>query len=194
MTLPNFLIIGAAKGGTTSIAEYLKQHPQIYISPIKEPFFFSLEGQKPSFCGPGDQHAFSLAVTDIADYRQLFEGVKNEVAIGEASTTYLYTSHSAEKIYQYIPQVKLIAVLRNPVERAYASYLHLVRDGYETIMDFSEALNQEQQRIHDNWMLLWHYKQVGFYYSQLKHYFNRFNPQQIKVYLYDDLKQILLDS
>ncbi|MEL7038722.1 MAG: sulfotransferase [Cyanobacteria bacterium J06592_8] len=188
MTLPNFLIIGAAKAGTTAIAEYLKQHPQIYMSSVKEPFFFSFEGQKLDFRGPGDSEAFHLAITDLADYRQLFQGVENEVAIGEASTTYLYTPNAAERIHHYIPNVKLIAILRNPVERAYASYLHLIRDGNETIMDFSEALDREQQRINDNWMLLWHYQQVGFYYSQLNHYYNQFDPQQIKVYLYDDFK------
>lgn len=189
MVLPNFLIIGAAKAGTTSIAQYLNQHPQIYISPIKEPFFFSFEGQDINFSGPGDRESLRLAITRFQEYEKLFENVSNETAIGEASTSYLYTPQTPKRIRQYLPNVKLIAILRNPVDKAYSSFLHQVREGFEPLDNFSEALKYERVRIRENWMYFWHYKRNGFYYENLKRYYELFPQSQIRVYLYSDFKK-----
>ena len=89
MIMPNFLIIGAAKSGTTALYHYLKQHPQIYMSPVKEPRFFAYEGEQLAFCGPGDQRIKDSSITDIDTYQLLFRDVLNETAIGEASPVYL---------------------------------------------------------------------------------------------------------
>lgn len=188
-TQPNFLIIGAAKAGTTSIAQYLDQHPQIYISPVKEPFYFSFQGQDIDFAGPGDRHSLRLAVTQQANYDRLFEGVDGEIAIGEASTSYLYTPNTAARIYKQLPDVKLIAILRNPVETAYSSFVHQRREGFEPESSFAKALEQEPTRIVNNWMFFWHYRQNGFYYHKLKPYYELFPVEQIKVYLFDDFKR-----
>lgn len=186
--MPNFLIIGAAKAGTTALYEYLKQHPQIYMSQEKEPKFFALEGEKLDFRGPHDQENINrTAITDIEAYRKLFQGVSTEIAIGEASPLYLYSPKAPNSIKSYIPNVKLIAILRNPVERAYSGYMMHLGLGWETTSDFTQALQEEEMRIRDNWG--WgHYVNVGFYYLQLKRYFDTFNPNQIRVYLYEDLK------
>ena len=189
MILPNFLIIGAPKAGTSSLYEYLKQHPQIYMSPAKEPHFFGLENSKIDFRGPGDLDRYSNAVTNIEDYLKLFQGVTDEIAIGEASTSYLSSLKAPERIKHHIPDVKMIVILRNPVDSAYASYLHLVRDGDEKTKDFATALQKEAERIANNWEGIWHYQQRGFYYAQLKRYFDLFDPQQIKVYRYEDYTQ-----
>lgn len=189
MVMPNFLIIGAAKAGTTAISSYLNQHPQIYMSPVKEPHFFSWMGTSIEFQGPGDRTAHEASILDLNVYENLFQDISDEIAIGEASTSYLYIPEAAPRIKHYIPEVKLIAILRNPVDRAHASFLHLIRDGHETLLDFSEALKAEASRIQDNWMPLWHYKQRGFYYSQLRRYYDLFPAEQIRVYLYDDLSQ-----
>ena len=188
MIMPNFLLIGAQKAGTTALHYYLKEHPQIYMSPIKEPGFFDFEGQKPSFIGPGDQELYEHVPTDIESYCQLFQGVSDEIAIGEATTWYLYSSRAPKRIKHYIPDVKLIVILRNPVDRAYSAFMHAVRDGRELITDFPQALKQEEIRINQNWEYIWHYKQMGFYYVQLKRYFELFDRSQIKVCLYEDLK------
>ena len=188
MIMPNFLLIGAQKAGTTALNYYLKEHPQIYMSPIKEPGFFDFEGQKPNFIGPGDQELFDHVPTDIESYRQLFQGVSDEIAIGEATTWYLYSSRAPERIKHYIPNAKLIVILRNPVDRAYSAFMHTVRDGREPITDFAQALKEEETRINQNWEYIWYYKQMGFYYVQLKRYFDLFDRSQIKVYLYEDLK------
>lgn len=185
MIKPNFLIIGAAKSGTTSLYYYLKQHPQIYMSSPKEPHFFAFKDVKLDFQGPA-QGINQSSITDYQSYCELFKDVKDEVAVGEASTIYLYSPIAAAQIKQHIPKVKLIAILRDPVERAYSSFSHLTRDGYETY-DFIKALKAEKKRIANNWPHLWHYQQSGFYYNQVKRYFDTFDRQQIKVYLYEDI-------
>ena len=186
--MPNFLIIGAAKSGTTSLYHYLKQHPQIYMSPIKEPRFFAFDGMKVDFCGPRDENLNRGTITEIEAYRALFQAVSNELAIGEASPTYIYNSRAPGRIKHYIPNVKLIAILRNPAERAYSSFTGLIRDGREPLTDFAEALRQEETRASNNWSFFWHYKKRGFYYIQLKRYFDLFNREQIKIYLYEDFR------
>ncbi|MGV2829973.1 sulfotransferase [Myxosarcina sp. GI1(2024)] len=185
MTMPNFLIIGAAKAGTTAAYRYLKQHPQIYMSPHKEPRFFALEGKEIDFRGPGDISRFRF-VTDIESYRALFDGVTDEIAIGEASPWYLYVPQAPVRIAHHIPHVKLIAILRDPVERAFSNFLHAMREGLEPLSDFTEAMEAESERIARNWSYRWHYKQKGFYYVQLQRYFNLFSPEQIAVYRYED--------
>lgn len=189
MTLPNFLVIGAQKAGTTALYYYLKQHPQIYMSPEKEPHFFALEGEAIDFRGPRDKEILNdIAVTEPETYHELFKGVSDEKAAGEASAVYLYSAKACNRIEHYVPEAKMIAILRDPAERAYSSFLHMVRDGREPLEDFGRALREEEARIRDNWGPIWHYKQAGFYCGQLKRYFETFDREQIRVYLYEDLK------
>ncbi len=189
ITLPNFLIIGAAKAGTTALHEYLQQHPQIYMTPTKETNFFAFEGEEINFQGTGDEALKEFSITDLDTYRAQFTGISTELAIGEACPSYLYYPQAAGKIKTYIPDVRLIVILRNPVDRAYANFLHTVRDDREPHTDFALALQDEARRIANNWEWFWHYVQVGFYGNQLKHYYEIFAPSQIKVYLYEDLKE-----
>lgn len=195
MTMPNFLIIGAAKSGTTALYRFLDQHPQIYMSPRKQPDFLAFEGKRPNYHWPGGKlaHVNRNPITSIEEYRALFEGVTDEISIGEASPSYLYISKAAEHIRQRLPDVKLIAILRDPVERAYSNYCHLARTGDEPFTDFLQAFRAEQTRILDNWAPFWHYKQMGLYYAQLKRYFDMFDREQIRVYLYEDLNANPLD-
>jgi len=189
MTMPNFLIIGAGKSGTTSLYHYLKQHPEVYMSPVKEPKFFALEGKKLDFRGPNDDaHMNRKSVTDLDAYRALFRGVADEKAVGEASPLYLYSPEAPARIRRYIPEARLIAILRNPVDRAFSSYLHCIRDRGEPLKDFAQALREEETRIENGWGPIWHYKHVGFYSAQLERYFDTFRRDQIKVFLYEDLQ------
>jgi hypothetical protein len=189
MTMPNFFIIGAQKAGTTSLYFYLNQHPQIYMSPVKEPHFFAelqsdFRRPAPTSPIPGKLKP----VTDLGDYLALFEGVSDEKAIGEASTSYLFNTRAPTLIKRSVQDAKIITVLRNPADRAYSNYLHLVRSGREPLTSFAEALQAEERRIQDEWEPVWYYKQKGFYYSQVKRYFDTFGSDQVKVYLYDDLR------
>jgi len=185
MTLPNFLIIGAAKSGTTALYRYLYDHPQIFMSERKELHYFSYPETSKLTRGPDVYQRISVSTLD--EYKSYFAEVKGQTAIGEASPTYLYFPACALRIKKTLPGVKLIAILRNPVERAYSAFMHAVRDGWEPLTDFSAALAQEQDRIRNGWEIVWHYTQAGFYHQQLTHYYELFDASRLKVLLYDDL-------
>ncbi|BBB33400.1 sulfotransferase [Thermotomaculum hydrothermale] len=187
MPLPNFLIVGAAKSGTTALYHYLKEHPDIFMSPIKEPKFITSNFLKFPSKGVGDEKEDRRIIRDWQSYKNLFYDVKNEKAIGEASVDNLYFyEKSIFYIKKYLGDPKIIIGLRNPIERAFSAYLHLIRDERE-YLTFEEALEQEEQRISNNWRLIWHYKNVGFYYKQVKAYLDNFS--NVKIYLYDDFKE-----
>jgi hypothetical protein len=186
MRLPNFIIIGAAKSGTTALYHYLKQHPQIYMSPMKEPRFFAFEPGELEFGGPGDTALHRSTLVNLEDYQALFLNVSGERAVGEASPVYLCSPKAAGRIKSFVPEARLIAILRHPVDRAYSHYLHQIRDGVEPLTDFSQALQAEEKRVHDNWEYRWRYKELGFYAVQLRKYFDTFDRKQMKIYLYED--------
>jgi len=176
MTMPNFLIIGAMKSGTTALYYYLEQHPEIYMSPVKEPNFFS----------PQEQENAADAVTNIGTYQHLFRGGSGKKAIGEASHSCLYEPRAAAEIRRYVPEAKLIAILRNPIDRAYSHFLHMVRSGTEPLDIFAQALQEEEVGIHKE-RTFQDYIGRGLYYDQLKRYFGIFPQEQVRVYLYEDL-------
>lgn len=186
--MPNFLIIGAGKGGTTSLYHYLGQHPDIYMSPLKEAKFFAYEGEQRVFTGPSDKEKNEGLITTLDRYQALFQGATVEKAVGEASPHYMFVPKACERIKHHIPRANLFAVLRDPIDRAFKSFLHLIRDGREPIRDFAKALEQEDQRMRDGYAPIWAYKGMGFYHTQLKRYFDAFDRQQLHVYLYEDLK------
>ena len=182
--LPTFLVIGAARSGSSSLHDSLRQHPQVFVSPIKEPHFFSNENKEPPRGVPGAPR--STRVTDINRYMELFEGAKPGMAVGEASVSYLYSEDAPDRIRHYVPDVRLIAILRNPVERAYSAFQYLRERGTEPYADFSEALEAEDERVQQKWSHMWHYRRMGFYGEQLARYYERFEPEQIHVLTLDD--------
>jgi hypothetical protein len=185
--LPNFLIIGVGKAGTTAMWHFLRQHPNIYMSSRKEPEFFSMHGQPTDFRGPRDGKSGHL-VTERDAYEDLFRGVKTERAIGETSVWYLYLPNAAPAIKQLLPDVKLIAILRDPVERAFSNYLHTATGGLEPL-PFREAMHAEERRILDHWSPMFHYKQKGFYFKQISHYLRFFSGDQMKICFFEDFMQ-----
>lgn len=191
MTMPNFLIIGAAKAGTTALYRYLKEHPQIYMSPLKETqFFVFVDEEDLTFNSNAPFLRKYEQIKDIESYRALFKKVSQEIAIGEVSPWYIYLPNIAGKIKRYIPDVKIIAMLRDPVERAYSNFLHSIRDDLEPInVDFGRAMELESERILNNWSPRFHYKEKGLYYEQIKRYFDLFEPEQIRVYIYEHFQE-----
>ncbi len=191
MTMPNFFIVGAQKAGTTSLYHYLNQHPQVYMSPMKEPFFFDHEmdskGEvvRREFGG----HRQPPRYTNIEEYSALFEGVRGEKAIGEASPLYIYAPGTAERIERHVPGAKSIALLRNPADRAYSAYLYAVRIGVEPLTDFAQALREEPLRMRNGWHYVFHYRSRGLYYQQLKRYYEVFGRERLGVWLYEDMRE-----
>ena len=186
MTMPNFLVIGAQKSGTSSLHYYLGQHPEIFMSALKEPGFFYFAGRPNDFRGPYKRFKRQTIVTTEEAYRKLFQNVRDEKAIGESTPVYMFASHAAEQIHRYLPGAGLIAILRHPADRAYSEYLMRLRDGVEPCGDFREAL-RDQPRSPGDQSEIGDYLQRGFYHAQLTRYFGLFSRQQILVSLYDDL-------
>lgn len=187
MVLPNFLLIGAAKCGTTSLAHYLDQHPEIFMSPEKEPRFFAEEFHTKFANGPVRKGSIRPIMT-LSEYELLFQDVTTEKAIGEASTEYIFFEETPKRIKALIPDVKLIAVLRNPIERAFSAYCYQRRDSVETL-SFEQALEDEDRRRKEYWRPGWLYKTAGYYYQQVSRYYEFFEPDQFRIYLFEELNQ-----
>ncbi len=185
--LPDFFIIGAAKSGTTSLYSYLGQHPAIYLSPQKEPnYFLFIEGDPP-YRGPAGPGALrKVSVADRKAYESLFAGRTDEIVAGEASHWYLYDPEVPIRIRKEIPEARFIAILRHPVDRAYATHTYLYLKGRETVADFSAALDLEAERIAAGWEI-GRYLDRGYYARQLARFYRVFPKSRIRVYLYEDL-------
>lgn len=187
MTLPNFVIAGTARSGTTSLYYYLKQHPEIGFPAKKEPKYFSSLGLTYPHRGPGDTTVDQAVIRDFDSYQKQFDGLEAFKCIGEASSDYLFNHrHSAHEMRRVLGDVPIILCLRNPSERAYSAYNNLVRDQRETL-GFVEALAAEESRIADNWDWMWAYKAGGLYAEQVATFQQTFS--NVKVVLFDDLEQ-----
>lgn len=180
------MIIGAGKSGTTALYEYLTEHPEVYMSPVKETNFFALEGE--SFIKPEDDpeqlYHYPWSVTSWEEYQNLFSGVQDEKAIGEVSPMYLYSPEAAFRIKERFPQIKIIAILRDPVDRLYSRYMHLARENREPSGHFEDALEEGN--------IWWRRNDLvpeGFYFQHLAKYYQLFGAENIRVYLYEDLRK-----
>jgi hypothetical protein len=177
--VPNFFLIGAMKSGTTALSIALAQHPQVFVPSIKEPNFFAIEGERVGGRDPSEGVSLRSSMNNRADYDALFREVGGELAIGEASHLYLSSERAAQRIHQNFPDAKLIAILRNPAERAYSHYLFDVQKGHRDPHAIAQELREDKAK--DS-----HYLQKGFYFAQLCRYYELFCREQIRVYLYDD--------
>ncbi|WP_258098212.1 sulfotransferase family protein [Marinoscillum pacificum] len=183
--LPNFMIIGAGKSGTTALYEYLAEHPDVYMSPVKETNFFALEGEKlvDPKDDPEQMFHYPWSVTNWEEYQKLFDGVKEQKAIGEVSPMYLYSQEAAFRIKVKFPDMKIIVILRNPVDRLYSRFMHLARENRKPTSRFEDALNKNTIWWRRNDLVT-----EGFYHKHLQKYYKLFDRDQIKVILYDDFK------
>jgi len=133
MKKPNFFIIGAPKCGTTSLAAWLNAHPNIYMAPVKEPHFFNTDGMR--------------SIERLEEYEELFAQVRPEhIAVGEASTHYLYSREAVPNILKHNPEAKFIVSVRNPIEMAPALHAERLWQGRETVRSFEEAWRLQEER------------------------------------------------
>jgi len=186
LPFPNFIVIGAARSGTTSLHHYLGQHPQIFICPVKEPNYFAFDGAFGELRGPGTAHLVDKSVVHRDAYLALFEQAGGARAIGEVSPRYMIAEGCAGRIHRTIPQARLIAILRHPVERAWSGFIGHRKDGWEQCEDFRAAFTAESARKAAGHSMGLHFS-AGLYAAQLEPYFELFGPERIRVVLYDDL-------
>lgn len=186
MTLPNFLVIGAGRSGTTSLHHYLGQHPEIFVSPVKAPSHFycrDLERIDDPYVRLVVRNYF---VPDARSYEALFDGVREEKAIGEVSPVYLASRRVAPGIARELPEVRLIAILRNPVDRAWARFVGRRRDGLEQRAEFGEVVRQELEDPLVRDEAAGTYLASGCVHHFLEPYFELFGPRRIRVHLFED--------
>ena len=182
--IPDFLIIGAGKCGTTSLYMYLKQHPDIFIPRVKEPNFYGYENKSPKDFGDSlsDVKHFQESVTRFSDYVNLFENAAPGQIKGEMSNTYMYHKQAPGRIKYYNPDMKLIAILRQPAGRLYSRFLHLARESRLPTRDFSDCLDRQSIWWKRNDLI-----REGFYYENLKPFYKLFPGNNIRIYLYEEL-------
>jgi LPS sulfotransferase NodH len=188
-TRPNFFVIGAARSGTTALAEMLRQHPDVFLTQPKEPHFLAFAGREVAFTGPGDNTTTNrAAITDAGEYASLYRSAAGSSVRGDASVTSLYyAEQSLETIRRHFPDARVVAILREPAARAYSAYSYLRVRGFEPHREFLDALTQEPERIKLGWQHLWHYTEMGRYARQLEPFLADLGSERIKILFYEDL-------
>jgi len=165
---PNFFIVGAPRAGTTSLYEYLKGVPGVYMSPVKEPHYFSTFAPVGPFAPP--------PIRTKEKYLRLFQRAGKETAIGEASATYLADPDTPNRIKEVATDARIIMILRDPVERAYSHYLLHVREGWQA-MPVEEAMRND------------FYLNPGSYCKQVVRYLNAFGAAKLKILIFEEFIQ-----
>lgn len=180
MTLPNFLIVGAAKSGTTSLYRYMEQHPGVFFPPVKEPCYFS-DGLP------------EVAFSD-SEYERLFEGAGGRKAVGEASTAYLSAPEAPARIKRLLGDIRIIIILRNPADMVYSLWGHNVYQQGEERLSFEEALEAEDDRMRSeefragcrSYYGNFFYFHRGLYHEQVKRYIGTFGRKNVHVMVFEE--------
>ncbi|CUR55706.1 Sulfotransferase [metagenome] len=186
--LPDFFLMGAPKAGTTALHAALAQHPRLFLSQVKEPKYYMCgDSPPPAYKGPGDAHSNQEWIWQRQRYLDLFSSVPDDVLAGESTPFYLYHRDARRRIARDRPDAKLIAVLRDPVDRAYSNWMHLWMDGLEPRADILDAVAREQHRIDAGWAPFWHYQGLGMYGRQVADLFEQFPREQVLLLRYREL-------
>ena len=173
---PEYFVVGTAKAGTTSLFKYFLDHPQVFVPPNKETYFFG-------------EHCYEDSkIETIKEYQKIFRSAVSGEKCVEVSTSYLYSQQAACEIKEYNPDAKIMIILRNPVDRAFSNYKYKLKTGKEDCNNFEEALSREENRISAGLPYGFHYTGMGLYYNQVKRYFDIFDKENVLVLLFDELK------
>ena len=178
----DFLIAGTQKGGTTALASFLAQHPDICMAPGKEVHLFDR-----------DAHYFAARSQGFRAYHDLFAGYRNGQVVGEATPSYMFFPAVARRAWEYNPRMKFILLLRNPIERAYSHYVMETRRNREDL-PFARAIRAEPRRclrsrlLRDGQAVIHHtYVSRGMYARQIRDLLKHFPPSRMLVLLTEDL-------
>lgn len=180
---PNFFIIGAPKCGTTSLASWLSEHPNIYMSPIKEPHFYNTDLR-------------DVRIRDPEEYERLFMGARAEhVAVGEASVFYLFSKVAVPRIEREHPQARYIVIVRNPIEMAYSLWDQFLFSGQEHIRSFEDAWRLSDERAAGRAVTRWtrdarllDYKSVCRLGEQVRRLLSIVPRERVLILVLDDIK------
>jgi hypothetical protein len=176
---PNFFLVGAPRSGTTSLHEYLSQIPDVFMSKLKEPYYFMTRWDDSSIIR-------GMRVRNKEEYLRLFRKAKGYSAIGESTPLYLWDPGTPAKISEIVPDAKIIMILRNPIDRAFSHYLYMIRFGFEQSSDFYEALKNDYNNPQKVVGLSHLYIDFGLYAEQVKRYLDVFGKRNVMVLIYEE--------
>lgn len=198
---PNFIIVGAPKTSTTSLYYYLRAHPEIYMSPVKEPQYFAQDlnqnAQQPwniekylvqnplSFKQHGNFER-------LENYLELFREAENETALGEASVLYMVSKVASHSIYEFDPKMKIIMILRDPIRRAYSRYLMAVKEGRFDCLDpsvshFKAIINDLMETGQKYSTEYQQFVDESLYFRQVKRFLDLFPIDQVKIIIFEEM-------
>jgi hypothetical protein len=200
--LPDFFVVGAPKAGTTSLYRYLGQHPEIFLSPLKEPCYFAPEIHPDAFSeqhrafvdreakalrkyldGPMSDEIFGGIVSDWADYLKLFRNAGDARAVGEGSVCYLWSATAAKNIFTRIPSARIVMILRDPVERAFSQHLHVRAQGIVK-GTFAEHVRSGLRARGGRYGVDHPFLELGLYAEQVSRFRSLFPPENIRIFEY----------
>ncbi|GGF44427.1 hypothetical protein GCM10011519_17890 [Marmoricola endophyticus] len=185
---PDFLLVGAPKAGTTALHAALRQHPQVFVSDPKEPkYWLCDDAPPPAWRGPGDAHSQQEWVWRRQEYDDLFRPAREDQVRGESTPFYLWSRGAHRRIGEQLPGVRVVAVVRDPVDRAYSNWMHLWSDGLEPVADFEAAFARQDERVAAGWAPFWRYRDLGLYGDQLAHLYRHVDPERVLVLRYREI-------
>lgn len=188
--LPHFVVAGAPKAGTTALHGALATHPDLHLSPVKEPKFYLTDGRPPPRSrhrGPGDAHSAQEWVWRRDRYLRLFADAPPSALRGESTPFYLHDRAAQRRLVADVPDVKVVVVVRDPVDRALSNWVHLRADGLEPEADFLRAVGLEDERAAAGWAPFWRYRDLGRYGEQLRDLRTLLPAEQVLVLRYRDV-------
>lgn len=183
--IPNFIVAGAPKTGTTALCQYLGEHPNAFVCNPKEPFYW---------CSDFKKSKPFHNMTSLENYLALFEDATEEhSAIGEGSTTYMQSREALRNIIEFNPDIRVIAMLRNPLDVAYAMHGELVRHFMEDERDFRKAWELQESRADgknlpsvDRMDHQLQYRDVASFFPQVKRLWDFIPESQRLLIIFDD--------
>ena len=178
---PNFFLVGTVKGGTTSLYQHLKQHPQVFLPEFKEPHYFAR-------LRPSPERARLLEyLTEEERYLALYRQATDYLVIGDASTSYLWSPEAPSGIHDKVPDAKIIMLLRDPIQRAQSHYLMDYREGLINEPFTVEMLQRDYERSDKGFGVSYLYVDLGLYYEQVKRYLETFGPDRVLILQFEDM-------
>jgi Sulfotransferase domain len=191
---PNFFIVGAPRSGTTALFYFLRQHPDICMSDVKEPYYFCTDFHEESDKFHNRQLRFPIRTEE--SYLRLFGNAVHERVVGEATPDYLYSKLAAKNIYGFNKEAKILISIRNPVDFLYSIHSHLVSYGLEDVSDFKKALDIEPDRKRGGhfpkgvfWPSSLYYSERIKFTEQIRRYLDFFREHQVEIVIFDDFKK-----
>tara|TARA_Y200000002_G_scaffold383298_1_gene405045 strand:- start:16309 stop:17256 length:948 start_codon:yes stop_codon:yes gene_type:complete len=185
--LIDFLIIGAMKAGTTTVAEIMNYHPKLFIPESKEPSYF-IDWNNEFYNSYGENISWkSESANDFRSYKELFKSATPNTLKGEASTLYLPSKGSPKLVYDHNPKMKLIVILREPIARAYSAYNYNMTHQKERCYTFADAVNEELDGKRNNYIYNARYLYYGLYHKHLQNWLKYFSTTQIKILDFNNL-------